>query len=308
MTIKEFIEANEGKHVKIGFSKGFIYCDKIEHDRTIKEIEEASIGYIKDANETINNLKADIIRLSSNEWAEKKKEQFKKKVEMLSKRVSNFEEKRNNKAQKLKELQNELTRLIAKKELLEKMDDDKIDSLALKKRYISINSNNRKILTIKEKIKKLQNTDFNELLEKSKKNFKNECDEIKFNQELEREAKSKIRLIKQKKEQITAIRRSIKDFIPYLDVESSNIYMGVDGDTVIFTSKQNNFIVGKFWDETEYHNRYLKREMHGENTEEDSVDLLLAFFASEYGKLMMGKIHPEFIIEQLLNAELYLVY
>lgn len=79
MTIKEFVEANEGKHVKIGFAQGFIYCDKVSRDRTIKEIEDASDAYIRQAHEMIALLKKDIERLSDDDWANKSEINFRKK-------------------------------------------------------------------------------------------------------------------------------------------------------------------------------------------------------------------------------------
>ena len=312
MTIKEFVEANEGKHVKIGFAQGFIYCDKVSRDRTLKEIEDASDTYIRQAHEMIDSLKKDIERLSDDDWANKKRDQFQKKADTLKQRISNFEEKRDNKKSKLRGLFESTKELFKRKHELHNVDISTLDERQRAKRDAAMRGTCRKISENMRKIRNLRNMDFDESIKRNKKLFKNECNEVKFNEEIEREAKNKIRLINQKKDQINTLRRSIRDFIPYLEVESSEIYKSEDLTTVIFISKQNDYITGKYWDEQEYHDRFLEKKKKYDKGEErvdiESVDALLGLFASEYGKLMLGKIHPEFIIEQMLNAEIYLVY
>lgn len=132
---------------------------------------------------------------------------------------------------------------------------------------------------------------------------------IKFSKKrFNQKRRDRLRTLNNKKQQINNLKDSLNKFVPYLECTCRDMYPSTTDDSIIFVCNENKHINGKYWDRNDYINRHKKRKNYESIAEVYTVDSLLQFFASDYGQLLCGNVEPEFIIKEMLDAKLYLVY
>lgn len=281
MTIKEYIESNMGQNVKIGFSEGFIYCDTISN-KTLGELNGLSASYLQ-------NLK-------------EQKAAYSQFVKSSTKEL--FETMREKRREKAKEIEDKIKLLTYERDL----KDDIINDITVQLTNLGEVDSKRKETKRQRLVKKLeriQKKDYNTALTKLENELKATLD-MKVIDKRERIRKG---TVKQKKDSIKLINKNIKAFVPFSECEIKDIYeSSIEPGVYIITLKNNEFVRGNFWDSDEYHKRNaIKMPTRSNDYKDESVDSLLKFFASEYCQILLGKIDRRYLVNKILESEIYIV-
>lgn len=279
MTMEEFIDANFGKEVRIGFSGSYIYCDII-NEHTKDEIRKASDLYfqnLKDTKEHTKKLLKIYKEFDAKEFREKAMASKLKKVNDDIKKQYNAEK----------------NRRMEPYRIIKGIPDTKE------------NQHMRRIINREFDLKKEKAV----VLELSKKDIEEVNKKIKLRiDNLEHDISSRENIIE-------TCTFKIKNYKPFLECESTDIYTLESNGVIVFVNKDYD-IWGRYWDRYDYLHRFEKQ---AEQEEEDkqgakrmsidslcTTDSLLRFFASQYGELLCGKVNPSFIINELLNATIFI--
>ena len=266
MKLKEFIENNIGKRVKIGFGESFVFCDVVDNN-TEHVLQGFSNLYKEQMSARIEKIKKSIDNLTDNKYMEVKEESLNLRIKKLKSDIESFK------------------------------DPDVVrnynERRARSKARVNV------MPTVNEKIKILKRN-----LSAAEKELTKVPDKKIRRGELIEEKTETIKKIEKNIENFVPYLDTNSCEIYHSDISDCEIFISNDNPFIVgkywdFDDYKNRFKVRKY-------DKSLRKKIKDVEKYYDNTETLVKFLASDYCNLISKNINPRFFLEEILNSELYL--